>query len=112
MVTEEIGRVIRVKPTEHVPKRAPRILLTGPPGSGRSTQAEMLAEKYNLVHVTTMVKNEIGKKTKQGKQLWKAMKEGAPLPDQYIASIIEERINKLDCKINGFVMEGFPSSQK
>lgn len=67
VVTEEIACVMRIKSTDHVPKRAPRVLITGPPGSGRTTQAEKLAWRFNLIHVTTMIKNEIGKKSKIGK---------------------------------------------
>lgn len=110
IVLEEIARLINLKNTENEPKRAPRIIITGPPGSGRSTQARNLCEKFNLVHVTTMVKNEIGKNTRAGKQMWKTLKSGDPVPDTFVQDIIKDRLSKLDCKINGYVMEGFPSA--
>ncbi len=116
VVLEEIARLLNIRGdamnTENVPKRAPKILLTGPPGSGWSTQAEKLSQRLNLVHVTTMVKNEIGKNTWEGKSLWKAIREGKSPPDEYIFKIVRERLSKLDCRINGYVLEGFPSNHR
>ena len=71
-------------------------MLVGPPGSGRSSQAELVCKKYQLVHVNTMIKNEISR-TREGKLLWEAMKAGQEFPDSYICKVMEERLGKLDC---------------
>lgn len=58
-----------------------------------------------------MYKNEINKKTEEGKRLRDAVKKGVPIPDDFMAASIKERIDKEDCQINGWVMEGFPASK-
>jgi len=111
VVLEDIARLLKLKPAQHIPKRAPRILICGPPGSGRTLQAAKIAERYQLVHVTNMYKNEINKKTEEGKRLRAAVKKGEPIPDDFMAASIKDRIDKEDCQINGWVMEGFPASK-
>ena len=111
VVLEDIARLLKLKPAQHIPKRAPRILLCGPPGSGRTLQAAKIAEKYQLVHVASMEKNEINKKTEEGKRLRAAIKKGQSIPDDILGPAIKERIDKEDCQINGWIMEGFPASK-
>lgn len=57
IVLEEIARIIRLQSCRNVPKRAPRILLSGPPGSGRSTYARMLSEHYKMIHIQPLARN-------------------------------------------------------
>ncbi len=64
-------------------------MLVGPPGSGRSTQANLVSKKYQLVHISNMIKNEIHKGL-EGKELWNTMKLGQELPDSYMMSIMEK----------------------
>lgn len=109
VVLQEIARILKLKMID-APRRAPKILLIGAPGSGKSTQAERIAIKLKVIHVkaTSLLKNYINNGTDQGKQLWKLLKEGEPIPDEIFQKIIKERLEQLDVKMNGFVLDGFP----
>ncbi len=73
------------------PKRPPRLIILGPPGSGRATQARNLSKRYGLVHISTMnlLRNEISKKTERGQIISENIKKGELVPDDLIMSIIE-----------------------
>jgi len=94
------------------PKRPPRLIILGPPGSGRATQARNLSKWYGLVHISTMnlLRNEISKKTERGNIISDAIKKGELVPDDVIMSIIENWIKQTDCRVNGWVMDGFPKT--
>lgn len=64
-VLEDIARVFNLSPANHIPTRAPRVLLCGPPGSGRTVQAKKVAEKFKMVHVTTF-----GQQDRKTMKLW------------------------------------------
>ena len=59
----------------------------------------------------SMIKSEINKGTKEGKDLWKAIKSGEAIPDAFVTNSIKTRLRQLDCKINGFILDGFPASK-
>ena len=111
VVLEEIARIHRLHTKNSAPKRAPRLLICGPPGSGRSSNSRRLAEKYELVHVqvSSLIKHEIAKKTPEGRLAWRAIKNGDPVDSQMVQRLISERLAKLDCKINGFILDGAPN---
>ena len=96
----------------HSPKWPPRIIILGPPGSGRATQARSLAKRYGIVHISTMnlLRNEISKKTENGNRISECIKWGDLVPDDLIMNIIENRIKQTDCRVNGWVMDGFPKT--
>jgi adenylate kinase len=60
-VANDLARMLRIRYRSNAPRRPPRVILLGPPGSGRSTQAAVLAKRYGLVHICTrgLLKNEI-----------------------------------------------------
>lgn len=105
-----IKRIIQVKAQS--PKRPPRLIILGPPGSGRATQARAISKWYGLVHISTMnlLRNEISKKTERGQIISESIKKGELVPDDLIMSIIENWIKKTDCRVNGWVMDGFPKT--
>ena len=67
-VPNELARMLRIRYKSNAPRRPPRVILLGPPGSGRSTQAGIIAKRYGLVHVSTrdLLKNEINKNPEIG----------------------------------------------
>ena len=86
-----------------------KVILFGPPGAGKGTQAKYLIEKYKIVQISTgeMLREAVMSGTKLGLTVKLIMDKGDLVSDEVIMSIIEERIEKQDCK-NGFILDGFP----
>ena len=85
------------------------LILFGPPGAGKGTQAKILIDKLNIVQISTgeMLREEVSSKTVLGKAAKSIMEKGELISDDIIMSMIERRITKTDCK-NGFILDGFP----
>ena len=85
------------------------ILLMGPPGAGKGTQAEVLTEKFNIPHISTgdMFRAAVKEGTPLGKKAKECMDKGALVPDEVTVGIVKERLAKDDCK-KGFLLDGFP----
>lgn len=98
---------------ENAPRRPPRIILVGPPGSGRNTQSMAVAQCFGLVHISAkaLLKNEIKRNPDVGKIISQCLNMGDPVPDNILNPLIEKRIKQSDCKVNGWIMEGFPYSR-
>ena len=85
------------------------LILFGPPGAGKGTQAQILINKFNIIQISTgdMLREEVKSKTELGKAAKLIMEKGELISDEIIISIIEKRIIKPDCE-NGFILDGFP----
>lgn len=85
------------------------LILFGPPGSGKGTQAKQLENKYNLVHISTgdLFRYEIGNETPLGLRAKEYMKKGELVPDEVTIGMLQ---NKVDASIGakGFIFDGFP----
>lgn len=81
----------------------------GPPGSGKGTQAEMVAKKYSIPRISTgdLLRDETKRKTKIGEEVEKIMARGKLVPEKIIKSLILNRINNKDAK-KGFILDGYP----
>ena len=93
---DEISRLIQTKRMS--PDRKQRIIIVGPPGSGRSTQGQIIAKNYGLIHVSTanLLKNEVRLKTERGKRIKECFAQSKLVPDEIICSLIESRIKQSD----------------
>jgi len=86
-----------------------RIILLGPPGAGKGTQAARLAEHLGIPRISTgdMLRDAITEGTAVGNEAGPLMEEGHLVPDVLLISVIQERISRDDCA-RGFVLDGFP----
>nr|UWI50289.1 adenylate kinase [Clostridioides difficile] len=86
-----------------------RIILLGPPGAGKGTQAAGIVEKYNIPHISTgdIFRKNIKEGTELGKKAKEYMDQGLLVPDELTVGLVTDRISQEDCK-NGFMLDGFP----
>jgi len=86
-----------------------RLILLGPPGAGKGTQAQRLVQKYGLVQLSTgeMLRAAVAAQTPVGLQAKDIMASGALVPDEIVIGIISDRLDQPDMK-NGFILDGFP----
>ncbi|HBU69779.1 MAG TPA: adenylate kinase [Elusimicrobia bacterium] len=85
------------------------IILLGPPGAGKGTQAKKIAAKYSLPHISTgdMFRETAASGSELGKQLQSYMSAGKLVPDELVIAAVKERLLKKDCAA-GFLLDGFP----
>ncbi len=85
------------------------IILMGPPGAGKGTQAKILIAKYNIPHISTgdMFREAIKEGTPLGKLAASYINEGHLVPDDVTIGLVKERLSKDDCA-NGYLLDGFP----
>ncbi|WP_028357817.1 adenylate kinase [Brackiella oedipodis] len=86
-----------------------RIILLGPPGAGKGTQATFITKKYNIPQISTgaMLRAAIQEQTELGRLAKQVIEKGELVSDDIIIGLVEERIKQDDCK-NGFLFDGFP----
>jgi adenylate kinase len=89
-----------------------RIILLGPPGSGKGTQAQRLVQRYGIVQLSTgeMLRAAVAAGTPVGLRAKDIMASGALVPDDVVIGIISDRIDQPDAK-NGFILDGFPRTE-
>jgi adenylate kinase len=85
------------------------IILFGPPGAGKGTQAEMLRERYEIPTISTgnMIREAIKNQTPMGLEAKERIDRGELLADEIVVEIVKERLSQPDCA-KGFILDGFP----
>ena len=86
-----------------------RLILLGPPGAGKGTQAVRIANKYNIPHISPgdILRKNIKDGTELGKKAKEYIDKGLLVPDELVVAIVEDRLKEEDCK-SGFLLDGFP----
>ena len=86
-----------------------RILFLGPPGAGKGTQAQLLADSLGIPHISTgvMLREAAAEGTELGKEAESIMAAGDLVPDDLVVAMVEERLAKPDAA-NGYILDGFP----
>lgn len=90
-----------------------KIILLGPPGAGKGTQAKLITEKYSIPHISTgdIFRKNISEKTPLGIEAKRYMDNGQLVPDEVTIGIVNDRLSMNDCE-NGFLLDGFPRTVK
>lgn len=86
-----------------------KIIMLGAPGAGKGTQAKMIADKYQIPHISTgdIFRANIKEGTELGKKAKTYMDQGLLVPDDLVVDLVVDRVQKADCA-NGYVLDGFP----
>ncbi|KAI7332886.1 Adenylate, partial [Hortaea werneckii] len=101
------GGSVAVKPGEG---QGMRMILIGPPGAGKGTQAPKLKERYGCCHLATgdMLRAQVAAKTQLGREAKKIMDQGGLVSDEIMVNMIQDQLdNNKECK-SGFILDGFP----
>ncbi len=85
------------------------VILLGPPGAGKGTQAELLVKKYEIPHISTgdMLREAVKEKTPEGVEAAGYMNRGELVPDSLVISMVRRRLEKPDAQ-KGFLLDGYP----
>ncbi|XP_058502176.1 adenylate kinase 8-like [Solea solea] len=94
----------------HRRSRTPRILLLGPPGSGKSHQAKLLSQKYKLVDICCgqLLRSIAADDSSLGEKIQPYLGNGQPVPNILVLQVLEHRLSRVDCSCRGWVLHGFP----
>lgn len=86
-----------------------RIILLGPPGAGKGTQAKAITERFNIPQISTgdILRSAVREGTPMGIRAKTFMDSGALVPDEVVVGIVCERLQQADC-VSGFILDGFP----
>jgi adenylate kinase len=91
--------------------KIPRIILFGKQGAGKGTQAQLLCEKYSIVHLSTgdIFRHAIKQSTPAGKEVKSFLDQGQLVPDEVVIKVVKEKFENEDAILNsGFILDGFP----
>lgn len=86
-----------------------RLILLGPPGAGKGTQAKLLMEKYHIPQISTgdILRAAIQQASELGKKVKTIVENGQLVPDEMVIQLVKERLSQPDCQ-RGFLLDGFP----
>ncbi|MDP3388022.1 MAG: adenylate kinase [Eubacteriales bacterium] len=86
-----------------------RLMLLGPPGAGKGTQAESISREFDIPHISTgdIFRENIKQGTELGRKAQSYMNQGLLVPDDLVVDLVKDRLLKEDC-VKGFLLDGFP----
>lgn len=107
---EQLSQVLNASPRSRAPKRPMRVLLLGPKGAGKQTQASLLSRKYGLLLVSAsqLLRAEMKRTPALKDQIGQYLCNGMLVPDEVVVPLVVARLLAADAKKQGFVLEGFP----
>ena len=127
VILEEIVRILKLNRSKG-PRKPPRVLLMGPPGCGKTDHAKKLAQKYKLqyVKVSELLKDYIRneKNPSKASDLKQKLDTCKPckqfylfsliylVPNDLVIDLVKNRLEKPDCKINGYILDGCPTTNE
>ncbi|KAI1130397.1 adenylate kinase-domain-containing protein [Nemania abortiva] len=107
---ERVKRLEQRQSGQPVTSESVRMILIGPPGAGKGTQAPKIKEKFSCCHLATgdMLRSQVAKKTPLGREAKKIMDAGGLVSDEIVVGMIKEELStNKECK-GGFILDGFP----
>lgn len=104
---------LRFQNSVSVKRRPPKIFLVGPPGSGRSTQAAEMQRIYGLVNISlqALAQKEAESNPAVRERIRQKLEKGEEIPDDISIGLIRKRITQPDCRVNGFILDGYPQTE-
>ena len=107
-ITKKIFDFLEGKPQER--PRTRKIMIAGPPASGKGTQCEKIVEEYNVVHISTgdELRYQVKQNTSLGVEAKAFMDKGALVPDSLMVAIVQDRMSHMDVQERGWLLDGFP----
>ena len=90
-----------------------RLILLGPPGAGKGTQAKLLSQEFNIPHISTgdILRDEVRENSQLGRKVAEFVKIGELVPDDIVVEVVMHRLTKSDAA-GGFILDGFPRTLK
>ncbi len=90
-----------------------RLILLGPPGAGKGTQAKLLSQEFNIPHISTgdILRDEVRENSQLGRKVAEFVKIGELVPDDIVVEVVMHRLAKSDAA-GGFILDGFPRTLK
>jgi len=87
-----------------------KLVIFGPPGSGKGTYSSRLHERFGIIHIATgdIFREEIKKGSELGKKVEEYVKKGELVPDEIVIEVVRERLSRPDVMEKGFILDGFP----
>ena len=109
-IAGDLRKMLQLRFQAGAPRRPPKVMIVGPTGSGKTLQAAALASVYGLVHVSPdlLLKAEAEKNAGIKLKIKSVTEGGDEVPDDIILRLIDTRLREADCRINGWVLDGFP----
>eukprot|EP00607_Mallomonas_marina_P002379 CAMPEP_0182425590 /NCGR_PEP_ID=MMETSP1167-20130531/12051_1 /TAXON_ID=2988 /ORGANISM="Mallomonas Sp, Strain CCMP3275" /LENGTH=282 /DNA_ID=CAMNT_0024606449 /DNA_START=122 /DNA_END=970 /DNA_ORIENTATION=- len=92
----------------------PKIIIAGPPASGKGTQCEAIKNEFGVVHLSTgdILRAAVKANTDLGRVAQSHMDAGQLVPDELVIDVIKERLNQEDCRLRGWLLDGFPRTER
>ena len=111
-VVDELAKILKFKTKTNAARRPPRIILVAPPCFGKSDIAKKIASQLKItpVDINDLLKKEISLNNENSKIILKSLESDSLVDDKFILKLLEDRLYCSDCRINGWVLTGFPKS--